>query len=99
MFRSGVYPNQKVVKNRMHFDIVVDDVEVATSRIVALGGRDSSGAARGEPQQRERWLRDRPLQYRDLPYPPTPLKGGAQTGGLGCRDDLARIVEVQAESA
>jgi len=32
-------PEPKVVKNRVHMDIVVDDVEIATSRIVQLGGR------------------------------------------------------------
>ena len=32
-------PEPKVVKNRVHLDIAVDDVEVATSRIEALGGR------------------------------------------------------------
>ena len=32
-------PEPKVVKNRVHMDIVVDDVELATSRIVGLGGR------------------------------------------------------------
>jgi hypothetical protein len=36
MFRSSEYPNQKVVKNRVHMDIVVDDVEIATSLIVQL---------------------------------------------------------------
>ena len=28
----------KVVKNRLHFDIAVDDVEVASARIEGLGG-------------------------------------------------------------
>ena len=32
-------PEPKVVKNRVHMDIVVDDIEIATSRIVELGGR------------------------------------------------------------
>ena len=32
-------PERKTVKNRVHLDIVVDDVEEATSRIVQLGGR------------------------------------------------------------
>jgi predicted enzyme related to lactoylglutathione lyase len=31
-------PEPKSVKNRVHFDIDVDDVESATSRIEALGG-------------------------------------------------------------
>jgi predicted enzyme related to lactoylglutathione lyase len=31
-------PEQKIVKNRLHFDIEVQDVEVATREIQALGG-------------------------------------------------------------
>jgi predicted enzyme related to lactoylglutathione lyase len=31
-------PEAKVVKNRLHFDIAVDDVEAATARITELGG-------------------------------------------------------------
>jgi predicted enzyme related to lactoylglutathione lyase len=31
-------PEGKSVKNRMHLDLVVDDLEVATERIVAMGG-------------------------------------------------------------
>jgi predicted enzyme related to lactoylglutathione lyase len=44
-FRDAPYisfqrvPEPKVGKNRMHLDLVVDDVEEATSRIVSLGGR------------------------------------------------------------
>ncbi len=32
-------PEPKSVKNRLHFDIEVDDVESATERVVAIGGR------------------------------------------------------------
>jgi predicted enzyme related to lactoylglutathione lyase len=32
-------PETKTTKNRLHFDISVDDVEAATVRIEALGGR------------------------------------------------------------
>ena len=32
-------PEPKTVKNRLHFDIRVDDVEQATTQIEALGGR------------------------------------------------------------
>jgi predicted enzyme related to lactoylglutathione lyase len=32
-------PEHKTAKNRLHLDIAVDDVEVATARIVDLGGR------------------------------------------------------------
>ncbi len=32
-------PEPKVVKNRLHFDILVDDVDEACARIEALGGR------------------------------------------------------------
>ncbi|OLC19960.1 MAG: hypothetical protein AUH33_04725 [Chloroflexi bacterium 13_1_40CM_68_21] len=32
-------PEPKVGKNRVHLDLVVDDVELATSRIESLGGR------------------------------------------------------------
>jgi predicted enzyme related to lactoylglutathione lyase len=32
-------PEAKTVKNRVHLDIVVGDVEVAPSRIESLGGR------------------------------------------------------------
>ena len=32
-------PEPKVTKNRLHLDIVVDDVEIATARILELGGR------------------------------------------------------------
>jgi predicted enzyme related to lactoylglutathione lyase len=31
-------PEPKVVKNRLHFDIAVDDVDSATTRVEALGG-------------------------------------------------------------
>jgi predicted enzyme related to lactoylglutathione lyase len=31
-------PEAKVVKNRLHFDVAVDDVEDATTRIEELGG-------------------------------------------------------------
>ena len=31
-------PEAKVVKNRLHFDVAVDDVETASDRIEALGG-------------------------------------------------------------
>lgn len=31
-------PDAKVVKNRLHFDIAVDEVETATARIQDLGG-------------------------------------------------------------
>lgn len=31
-------PERKSVKNRLHFDISVDDVESATARVEALGG-------------------------------------------------------------
>jgi predicted enzyme related to lactoylglutathione lyase len=31
-------PEQKILKNRLHFDIEVQDVEVATLEIQALGG-------------------------------------------------------------
>jgi predicted enzyme related to lactoylglutathione lyase len=32
-------PEPKITKNRVHLDLVVDDVNVATARIEALGGR------------------------------------------------------------
>ena len=32
-------PERKTVKNRLHFDVVVDDVEAASARVVELGGR------------------------------------------------------------
>jgi predicted enzyme related to lactoylglutathione lyase len=32
-------PEPKTVKNRLHFDLQVDDVAMATARIEALGGR------------------------------------------------------------
>jgi predicted enzyme related to lactoylglutathione lyase len=32
-------PEPKVVKNRVHLDISVEDVELATSRVEAAGGR------------------------------------------------------------
>jgi predicted enzyme related to lactoylglutathione lyase len=32
-------PEPKVVKNRLHFDVAVEDVDVASDRIEALGGR------------------------------------------------------------
>jgi predicted enzyme related to lactoylglutathione lyase len=32
-------PEPKTVKNRLHFDIRIDDIEQATSQIEALGGR------------------------------------------------------------
>ena len=32
-------PEPKTVKNRVHLDLMVDDVDVATSRIESLGGR------------------------------------------------------------
>ena len=35
-------PEPKVVKNRVHLDLVVDDVNTATSRIESLGGRRRS---------------------------------------------------------
>jgi predicted enzyme related to lactoylglutathione lyase len=31
-------PEPKTVKNRMHIDVAVDDVELATTQILALGG-------------------------------------------------------------
>lgn len=31
-------PEQKVVKNRLHFDVSVEDVEAATARVMELGG-------------------------------------------------------------
>ncbi len=31
-------PEAKTVKNRLHFDVAVDDVEVATARIQGMGG-------------------------------------------------------------
>jgi len=31
-------PEAKTVKNRLHLDVVVDDVEAATHRVVELGG-------------------------------------------------------------
>jgi predicted enzyme related to lactoylglutathione lyase len=32
-------PEDKAAKNRLHFDVAVDDVDAATERIQALGGR------------------------------------------------------------
>ncbi len=32
-------PEPKVVKNRLHFDLAVDDVDEASSRVETLGGR------------------------------------------------------------
>ncbi|MGD9955377.1 MAG: VOC family protein [Candidatus Nanopelagicales bacterium] len=32
-------PEPKTVKARLHLDLVVDDLEAATARVVALGGR------------------------------------------------------------
>ncbi len=36
-------PEAKVVKNRLHFDVAVDDVEVASARIEDLGGSRLAG--------------------------------------------------------
>ena len=35
-------PETKVVKNRLHFDIVVDDLETSSARIAELGGTRSA---------------------------------------------------------
>ncbi len=35
-------PETKTSKNRLHLDLVVDDLDVATSRITDLGGRPGS---------------------------------------------------------
>ena len=32
-------PESKVGKNRVHWDVLVDDLEVGTKRVEALGGR------------------------------------------------------------
>jgi predicted enzyme related to lactoylglutathione lyase len=34
-------PEPKTVKNRLHFDIEVDDVETATARVLELGGHQA----------------------------------------------------------
>ena len=39
-------PEAKTVKNRLHLDIVVDDVEAAADRVVELGGSVESDAYR-----------------------------------------------------
>jgi predicted enzyme related to lactoylglutathione lyase len=41
-------PESKVVKNRMHFDLVVDDIEAEAARFVALGASRVSAKPVGE---------------------------------------------------
>jgi predicted enzyme related to lactoylglutathione lyase len=41
-------PERKTVKNRVHLDIAVDEVESATAAIEALGGRRLPGPDFGE---------------------------------------------------
>ena len=36
-------PEGKSVKNRLHFDVTVDDLDAATARVEALGGRRLAG--------------------------------------------------------
>lgn len=41
-------PESKVVKNRVHFDIEVDDVEAEAERLASLGATYREGEARSE---------------------------------------------------
>ena len=41
-------PETKLVKNRMHFDLVVDDIEAEAARFVALGASRVSEKPVGE---------------------------------------------------
>jgi len=63
-------PEPKSGKNRMHLDIVVDDIEPEIERLVA---RSKPGASSGDSQQRAPGTRDWPflrhLDQKRLPFP------------------------------
>jgi predicted enzyme related to lactoylglutathione lyase len=50
-------PEHKIVKNRVHFDLWVEDVEAATARIEALGGRRRDDHDLHDEEHDEHWRR------------------------------------------
>jgi predicted enzyme related to lactoylglutathione lyase len=50
-------PEAKAVKNRVHPDLWVEDVDVATARIEALGGRRRDAVDFHDPENDEHWRR------------------------------------------
>jgi predicted enzyme related to lactoylglutathione lyase len=53
MLNFQIVPEAKVGKNRVHWDVLVDDLEVGTKRVEALGGRWSEP---GMTREMEGWL-------------------------------------------
>ena len=51
-------PEPKSVKNRVHLDVAVDDLEVATGRITSLGGSWTDGVDRTLDDTRWRTMAD-----------------------------------------
>ena len=51
-------PEPKSVKNRMHLDVAVEDLEEATERIVGLGGSWIDGVERSLDETRWRTMAD-----------------------------------------
>jgi predicted enzyme related to lactoylglutathione lyase len=50
-------PEPKIVKNRVHFDLWVEDVDEATARIEALGGRRRDDRDFDDEEHDEHWRR------------------------------------------